>query len=150
MPHTQTTMKSPAAANPDTRRVERHAAKPIGMETWLDLCAANVRDGTDARTGSSLTSNATLTGGVAQAGFVDDLPGTSVSIAAHGHRAYIAGQFGFKFGAFGARKRCWRWRWGHSEAMTGRAGSPPQLTRAAQETRRNRARGTRRHPEALR
>jgi hypothetical protein len=93
-------------------------AKLIGIETRLDLGPANVRDGTDAWTGSSLTPNATLTGDVAQAGFVDDLPGTSVSIAAHGHRAYIAGLFGFKFGAFEAQKRCWRWRWGGPDTRT--------------------------------
>lgn len=43
---------------------------------------------------------------------------TSNSIAAHGHRAGATGLFGTKFGAFGARKRCWRWRLGRGELNT--------------------------------
>jgi hypothetical protein len=143
-------MKSPAAANPDTRRVQRHAAKPIGIETWLDLREANVRDGTDAWTRSSLTPNATLTGDVAQAGFVDDLPGTSVSIAAQGHRAYIAGLFGFKFWAFEDQKRCQRWRWRRADAQVGRRPSLRPFTHAMRDARRSGALATRRQTEVLR
>ena len=110
MPHTQTGWKSPAAAHPDTRRVGRHAAKRIGIETRPGLCPGSMRASTVAWSETNWAADGTLFGGVGQAGFADDLPGTSNSIAACGHRTGVAGLFGFKFGAFEARKRRWRWR----------------------------------------
>lgn len=45
-------------------------------------------------------------------------PITSNSIAARGHRVGIEGLSGTKFRAFGARRRCWRWRLGRGELNT--------------------------------
>lgn len=50
-------------------------------------------------------------------GFADNLPITSNSIAACGLSVGVAGRFGFEFGAFEGRKRCWRWRIGRCAAM---------------------------------
>ncbi|MBK7506955.1 MAG: hypothetical protein IPI16_01735 [Comamonadaceae bacterium] len=90
MPHTQTGWKSPAAANPNTRRVERNAAQLIGIETRLDLGPASARYTTDARSEASWAANGTLTGAVACVSLADEPPGTSISIAACGGRALQA------------------------------------------------------------
>jgi len=90
--------------------VGRHAARFIGIETRLGLCPGSARDDIDTWSETNWAADGTLTGGVGQAGFADDLPGISNSIAARGHWAGIGGLSGTKFRAFGARKRCWRWR----------------------------------------
>ncbi len=85
-------------------------AKLIGIETRPGLCPASARYNTYAWSETTWAADGTLFGGVGQAGFADDLPGTSNSIAARGHRTGTTGLFGVTFGAIEARKRCWRWR----------------------------------------
>ena len=126
MPDPQTGCNSPATANP------------------------SARDGTDAWSESSWAADGTLFGGVGQAGFADDLPGTSNSIAACDYRTGVAGLFGIKSGAFEARKRRRRGRWGRADAQTERQPSLRAAPRATQVARSSGARATRRQPEVLR
>ena len=126
MPDPQTGCNSPATANP------------------------SARDGTDAWSESSWAADGTLFGGVGQAGFADDLPGTSNSIAACDYRTGVAGLFGIKSGAFEARKRRQRWRWGRADAQVGRRPSLRPFTHAMRDARRSGARATCRQLEMLR
>ena len=85
-------------------------AKLIGIETRLDLGPASPRYNIDASSETTWATDGTRAGRVDRVSLADDLPGTSNSIAARGHRTGFKGLFGVKFGAIEARKRCWRWR----------------------------------------
>lgn len=143
-------MKSPAAANPDARRVERHADKPIGIETWLDLCTASARDHADDWSETTRATDGMLAGRMGRDSLVDDPPSTSNLIVAYGHRVSFAGLFGFKFGAFEDQKRRQRWRWGRADAQVGRRPSLRPFTHAMRDARRSGERATCRQLEMLR
>jgi len=148
MPRTQTGWKSPAAANPDTRQVERSAAKPIGIETRLQLGTGSARDNTNVLSEASWAIAGTLVGGVDCRSPTDDLPSTSVSMASVDHRVDIACLFGIKFGAFEARKR--RRRWDSSDAKTGYQPFLQAAAHAIQDALTSGAPATRRQPEVQR
>ena len=150
MPHTQTGWKSPAAANPDAGRVAWHAGTLVGIETRPGLCPGSMRASTVAWSETNWAADGTLFGGVGQAGFADDLPGTSNSIAACGHQPGVTGLFDIKFGAFEARERCWRRRWRRADAQTERQTSLRPFLHAMQDARRSDARAPCRQSGVLR
>ena len=125
-------------------------AKLIGIETRLDLGPASPRYNTDAWSETTWAADGTLVGGVGRVSIVDDLPGTSNSIAACGHQPGVTGLFDIKFGAFEARERCWRRRWRRAGAQTERQPSLRPSMHAMQDARRSGARAPRRQSEVLR
>ena len=66
---------------------------------------------------------------VSRVSLADDLAGTINSIAAGGHRAFIAGLSGIQFGAFAAAKRYWRGHFDRCAAMKNVRGTPVKSDR---------------------
>ena len=126
MPDPQTGCNSPATANP------------------------SARDGTNAWSETIWAADGMLVGGVCRVSLVHDLPGTSNSIAARGHRTGVAGLFCFKFGAFEARTRCWRGRCGRPDVRTAPQPSLLAAARATQVARNSGARAPHYQPAVLR
>jgi hypothetical protein len=134
------------AADVDLFGGRYHAQLLQAARYYLDIKAAN------PGTTITLTGHSLGGGLAAHAGdtLADGLPGTSISIAARGHRACLIGLSGIKLGAFEAQNRCRRWQCGDPGARCRHQPTLRPFKDAMRVTRSSGARATRCQPEVLR